>query len=103
MKGLVVVSLCTAGLGIALCAVAAMVTGRAKPKNALGIAAIGSSMVTLGDILTGVKPLAGFAAMDTAILTYLWWTHGGGDGTKKRLRALARKFTPVRRTAPQHA
>ena len=32
---------------------------------------------------------------------YLWWNGGGGDDTKRRLRRLAHKFKPVRRTAPQ--
>lgn len=36
-----------------------------------------------------------------AVWAYQWWKGGGGNGTKRRLKKLARKFTPVRRTAPQ--
>lgn len=34
---------------------------------------------------------------------FVWycWNGGGGDRTKRRLRALARTFTGVRRTAPR--
>lgn len=37
----------------------------------------------------------------TTYWAWLWWQGGGGDKTKRRLKKLARKFTPVRRAAPQ--
>lgn len=36
-----------------------------------------------------------------ACWAWAWWNGGGGDSTKRRLKKLGRKFTPVRRTAPQ--
>jgi len=40
-------------------------------------------------------------AIWTAFYLWVWWNGGGGDKTKKRLKKLARKFSPVRRAAPQ--
>ncbi|MGN6162572.1 MAG: hypothetical protein ACTHOG_12840 [Marmoricola sp.] len=37
----------------------------------------------------------------TSFWVWMWWKGGGGDDTKRRLKKWARKFTPVRRTAPQ--
>lgn len=40
-------------------------------------------------------------AVYTTIQIWGWWNGGGGNNTKRRLRRWARKFSPVRRTAPQ--
>ena len=40
-------------------------------------------------------------ALFFALWAYQWWNGGGGDSTRRRLKKWARKFTPVRRTAPQ--
>ena len=45
----------------------------------------------LGQLVGG-----GYAALQL----YYWWT-GGGNGKWRRLKKKIRKFTPVRRTAPQ--
>lgn len=41
-----------------------------------------------------------FTGALAALCWWVWWHSGGGDDTKKRRKALARKFTPRRRTAP---
>lgn len=40
-------------------------------------------------------------AVWTTYWAWRWWKGGGGDNTKRRLKKWARKFTAVRRTAPQ--
>lgn len=40
------------------------------------------------------------AAVYTTFQVWAWWNGGGGNNTKRRLRRWARKFSPVRRTAP---
>lgn len=47
--------------------------------------------------------MASWAAGALAVTVWVWWKSGGGDDTKRRLRRWARKFTPVRRTAPAGA
>lgn len=42
---------------------------------------------------------AGFAAWHA----WVWWSSGGGDGIRRRLKSWARRFQGVRRTAPSHA
>lgn len=44
-------------------------------------------------------PAGAHAALLAGAL-WLWWRKGGGDGTKRRLKSLARRFRGVRRTAP---
>lgn len=39
-------------------------------------------------------------ALYTTFQIWAWWNGGGGNNTKRRLRRWARKFSPVRRTAP---
>lgn len=67
------------------------------------IAGIGESLLTLWAIHQGMHFYAALYAACGAVNFYVWWHRGGGDGTKRRLRSLVRKFTPVRRTAPQVA
>jgi hypothetical protein len=52
------------------------------------------------DILTHNRTAQLLDAAFGAYWAWVWWNAGGGDDTKRRLRKLARKFTPVRRTAP---
>jgi hypothetical protein len=40
-------------------------------------------------------------AAGTAVMAWMWWHSGGGDGTRRRLRSWARRFPGVRRTASQ--
>lgn len=53
------------------------------------------------DVLDHARWIAAWTAMWAAYYLWVWWNGGGGDNTKKRLKKWARKFTPVRRTAPQ--
>lgn len=45
----------------------------------------------------------GVSAATTAAYAWLWWNGGGGDNTKRRFREFKRKFSGVRRTAPNMA
>jgi hypothetical protein len=47
-----------------------------------------------------------FGAVNAVVCGYslwLWWINGDGDNTRRRLRRLRERFTPVRRTAPAAA
>jgi phosphatidylserine synthase len=91
--------LVTAGLIVAITCLSRMrVWGMRKTFKWMAASGV---LVTMGDAILHHTVLAGIAAAATAISIYWWWHGGGGDGTKKRLRSALRKFTPVRRTAPQ--
>ena len=66
-----------------------------------GIAGIGNSLLALWAIRKGFHFNAELSTACATLNFYLWWHRGGGGGTKRRLRSLRRRFTPVRRTAPQ--
>jgi hypothetical protein len=74
--------------------------GRAA-SNAL--VALGWTIFGTGAYLSRTYLWVDISAAMTAWALYEWWKHGGGDGTRKRLRSWGRRFTPVRRTAPQGA
>lgn len=93
--------LVSAALAIFLCALAALLTHRIKTKTYNGATAIANGMCTLSNALDGERGAASLSAGCTALCAYLWWRDGGGDGTRRRLRSLRRKFSGVRRTAPQ--
>lgn len=62
---------------------------------------IGFSFADVADILGHANMI--ITSIDAAFWAYCawkWWNSGGGDDTKRRLRKLNEKFTPVRRTAP---
>ena len=52
------------------------------------------------DLLTHNNSDELFQALWFSYWSWQWWKGGGGDDTKRRLRRLARKFIPARRTAP---
>jgi len=55
---------------------------------------------TVSAILADDTPIALLEATFTGVAAWAWWTRGGGDGTKRRLRRLRARFRAVRRTAP---
>jgi len=52
------------------------------------------------DKFMGNNSLADLQGGLVVVLLFFWWNSGGGNDTRRRLRSLAKKFTPVRRTAP---
>jgi hypothetical protein len=53
-----------------------------------------------------IRHRQGSASIDAAFAGFYlwhWWTNGGDDDTKRRLRKLAKKFQGRRRTAPATA
>lgn len=48
----------------------------------------------------GDHALAGLFAVLAVLHAWIWWDSGGGGGTRRRLRRRARRWRPVRRTAP---
>ena len=91
------------GTACAVFAVAGQFTHRIKQHHANGLFAIEFALFAIDDLRTH-DPL--WALLETAACAFFawqWWNGGGGDDTKRRLRRLARKFSPVRRTAPAGA
>jgi hypothetical protein len=60
--------------------------------------------VTLLALLVAAPAIVA-ATVDLAfvVASAMWWTHGGGDGPKRRLRRLRARFRAVRRGAPVSA
>lgn len=87
-------------LGVWVSAAALFATGRIVKKHYALIMASGWTVNTLASVLEHLHFWAYFSAAFAAWELYVWWSNGGGDDTKKRLRKLKRKFTPVRRMAP---
>ncbi len=78
----------------------ALFSGRAPRSRVAGLLALAEALYTLDDIRAGRWLAALVDAAVCAYLAHLWWTGGGGSGTRRRLRALASRFRGVRRTAP---
>ena len=89
------------GMAIWFAAVFARAFGRIAYHQASGFYAAAYGLWSLNDIRIGAHIAAVVSAAMCAFFAYGWWRGGGGDGTKRRLRALRRKFSDVRRTAPQ--
>lgn len=80
------------------------VQGRIKPHQVSGWWALGDGAVLLGCVLARIDVLwTAWVAGIFAWNLYVWWTGGGDDDTKRRLRKLGRAFTGIRRTAPAGA
>lgn len=92
-------------VAMAVCTMAfiALVRGRIPARTAFGAVALGNGLACLGSVLAGRTMMAGLSAGAAALMLWLWWNRGGGDGTRRRLRTLRRQFTGVRRTAPAAA
>lgn len=71
-----------------------------RPYQISGIFAVATALNGIEAVMNGATIRASLMAAFTAFGAWNWWTGGGGDGTKRRLRAVARAFRGVRRTAP---
>lgn len=70
-------------------------------KAGYGAVAIGFTLAAIWSALSGQPPaITSIYAGLAALWGWLWWKSGGDDDTRRRLREMARPFTPVRRTAP---
>lgn len=65
-----------------------------------GVYAVGNGAGAVDEILHGQYVALVFNGSVCLGCAWLWWKGGGGDGTRRRLRSLARVFRGVRRTAP---
>ncbi|MEV6048703.1 hypothetical protein [Streptomyces xanthochromogenes] len=86
-------------LALGLCALAGALTGRLSARRFYAVLTIATLIRGIANIAHG-KAL--YAATDSGLAAYYawrWWNNGGDD-TKRRLRNLAKHFTPTRRTAP---
>ncbi|MFE9559087.1 hypothetical protein ACFYMW_39100 [Streptomyces sp. NPDC006692] len=90
-------------VALALCAVTGALAGRLAQRPFYALLALAALIMAIRSIHRGNPPSAAVDAALTAYYAWRWWKSGGGDDTKRRLRGLARRFTPVRRTAPSTA
>lgn len=65
-----------------------------------GLDAVAHGFASVAAITGGERVMAVWFAGLCAFSLYAWWHRGGGDGTRRRLRALRGVFRGVRRTAP---
>ena len=80
---------------------AGTLTRRLSPRAADAVFFLMSACFLVSDAARGDRIAASVQAAFCAVFAYFWWHRGGGDGTRRRLRSLRRKFSGVRRTAPQ--
>jgi hypothetical protein len=88
--------------GIVLFMVGCVCWSRRGWHRACGWFASSNFCYVVEDIMAHERGWAIWNTLWGAWYLYIWWNGGGGDKTKKRLKKLARKFTPVRRTAPSY-
>jgi len=93
------------GLGLAsvtlgFAALAGMILGRVRQRTVDGWFAIANALFAVTDSMSGNHAMTAYNSGICAWCAHRWWTGGGGDGTRRRLRSLRRRFSPVRRTAP---
>ncbi|MFF0597853.1 hypothetical protein [Streptomyces antibioticus] len=96
-------SLGTIGMTVALLAFAGVLSRRLTDRQADGLLGVGNGLCGWDAIRSGVWPVALVNGAVCAVCLWRWWSGGGGDGTRRRLRRLARRFQGVRRTAPATA
>lgn len=65
-----------------------------------GVLAVANGAALPGEVASGDFVGSCGHCVLCAALGAVWWHGGGGDGTRRRLRALRRLFRGVRRTAP---
>lgn len=75
--------------------------GRFQRRQLWAGLSLGNAACLVAEILSDSKVMAGFSASAVAVGAWMWWNSGGGDGTRRLLRDLARRFRGVRRTAPE--
>jgi type II secretory pathway pseudopilin PulG len=81
-------------------AVFGLMAGRISLSHSLLLAAAANALLCAENARMGHRALASVNAASCAVCLWTWWHRGGGDGTKRRIRSLRRRFTGVRRTAP---
>jgi hypothetical protein len=88
-----------AGIWVGLFAIAQRARGRLILKHLFLLFAFASFLegVAAWMVVRWVLPVDGTLV---AFNLWLWWNDGGDDDTKRRLRKLKKKLTPVRRMAP---
>lgn len=103
--GMQVVTAMFGATGLAVLVGAAIARDRnvIKEHTASGLHAIASASYMIGGVISHSPVMSCLWAAALAYFAHEWWTGGGGDGTKRRLRQAASRFTGVRRTAPQGA
>ncbi|QES45217.1 hypothetical protein DEJ49_33295 [Streptomyces venezuelae] len=88
------------GMALSVIGLVGLFSGRLARHQCYGVFALANALSALQNIREGSYGWAVFSAAISAACAYAWWHGGGGDGTKRRLRRLARRFQGVRRTAP---
>lgn len=96
-------ALFTTSAVIAVAGVTAFYAGRITAVQGSGIAAVACLPAVAAAAVEGATTVASALAALGAVNAWLWWSGGGGDGTRRRLKAWASQFRGVRRTAPQSA
>lgn len=71
-------------------------------RHVAGLFAVANGLYAVANFAGGNRAWGTFASGTCAYCVYRWWNGGGGDGTKRRLRALRNRFAGVRRTAPAY-
>lgn len=94
--------LLSVGLALFVCYCVVMFTAPQYRQAAYLIGAASQAVLAVNDFLIRM-PLGALNAVSCGWLLWLWWTHGGGDGTRRRLRRLRNRFSGVRRGAPVNA
>jgi len=75
-------------------------TGRIRTYVSCGLDAIAEGFASVAAIAGGEFFSASWFAGLCAWSLYMWWHRGGGDGMRRRMRAVRSVFRGVRRTAP---
>lgn len=84
-------------------ALIAAVFGRISRVQSSGIVALGCIPSVVAFVMEGTTTMASVFAALGSINAWIWWNGGGGDGTRRRLKAWTSRFQGVRRTAPVHS
>lgn len=91
------------GSALVVCGLIGAFSGRLRRYQCDGLYALSFVPFEIYSVRTGNRFWIVVDAVGFAVFAYRWWTGGGGDGTRRRLRSLRPRFTPSRRTAPQSA
>jgi hypothetical protein len=94
--------LLSVGLALFVCYCVVMFTAPQYRQAAYLIGAASQGVLAVNDFLIRM-PLGAANAVVCGYLLWLWWNHGGSDGTRRRLRRLRARFRAVRRGAPVSA
>lgn len=69
-------------------------------RHAFGRSAVSCGFLTVAMIVSGHRTGASLMAGLSAAFTWLWWTSGGGDGLRKRMKALRQWLVSARKPSP---